>query len=164
MKSKVTRKIHTFPFQQSHCTIADTNAIAESFTKFILAKKHFVPILLSGVIGAGKSVFARFCLQTLGLLNEQQSFTSPSFSIINEYVVQDDKRAMYPLPIYHIDLYRITTKQEVDNLGVFDLIQSCISFIEWPERIDYGFPRPFYICRIEIDTEHMRNILISYCE
>jgi tRNA threonylcarbamoyladenosine biosynthesis protein TsaE len=80
-----------------------------------------------GAMGAGKTTFIHALAQHLGV---HDAVSSPTFSIINEYLTDSGDH------IYHADLYRINDSQEAEDIGLDELLQSgAVFFIEWPERI-----------------------------
>ena len=79
-------------------------------------------VLLYGELGAGKTAFAKGVAQSKGA----HCATSPTFSIINEYVGDTD--------IYHMDLYRIEKFPELFETGFEEYLNSDgIVLIEWPD-------------------------------
>jgi N-acetylmuramate 1-kinase len=84
-------------------------------------------ILLSGDLGSGKSTFARAFIRALA--NDDRGFDipSPTFSIIQSY-------EQLRTPVAHIDLYRLQSSAEVDELGLGELLDGHILLVEWPER------------------------------
>ena len=54
---------------------------------------------------------------------------SPTFNIVYEYEINN-------ILIKHFDLYRLRSKDELNNLGIFDNTEDIITIIEWPELID----------------------------
>ena len=81
-------------------------------------------VLLSGPLGAGKTVFAQGVAAGLGV---SEAVTSPTYTIVNEYHGR--------VALYHIDLYRIGSPREFELLGLDDLLYGDgVSLIEWPER------------------------------
>ena len=81
-------------------------------------------VLLSGNLGAGKTVFAQGVAAGLGI---DEPVTSPTFTLIHEYQGR--------LPLYHVDLYRIAGEIEAGDLGLEDyLYGEGVTLIEWPER------------------------------
>jgi tRNA threonylcarbamoyladenosine biosynthesis protein TsaE len=83
-------------------------------------------VALHGELGAGKTCLVRGLAQGLGL--EEGQVASPSFSLINEYVG--------PIPIFHIDCYRLQSNEEIEELGLEEYMDGPgITVIEWAERI-----------------------------
>jgi len=101
---------------------------------FLLAKKLARDfkgkevILLTGDLGAGKTVFAKGIASGLGLKDTHQ-VCSPSFTVINIY------QAKYS--IYHIDLYRLEKNTEILDLGWEDYLGKGIIVVEWAEKIKF---------------------------
>ncbi len=82
-------------------------------------------VLLHGTMGAGKTTLVSQLAKALGVT---QSTSSPTFSIVNEYLYPKGK-------IFHFDLYRIANEAELQAIGFDDYIFSGeICFIEWPEN------------------------------
>lgn len=95
------------------------NVVEELFPKI----KHPV-LLLKGNLGAGKTTFTQHLLKKMGVAEQ---VSSPTYSIVNEYGTANGK-------IYHFDLYRMNSEEEVFDMGMEEYLDSgsfCI--IEWPE-------------------------------
>ena len=84
-------------------------------------------ITLSGPLGVGKTALARGLIQALG---HECDVPSPSFSIVQPYEHLDP-------PIWHVDLYRIDDRREIDELGL-DAAADAVLLIEWPKRAGEG--------------------------
>lgn len=85
-------------------------------------------ILISGEVGAGKTSLIK---EILKIYEVNDNVNSPTFSIINEYLTEDEKI------IYHIDLYRIKNIDELHSIGFFEYIESNnLCFIEWGDVIE----------------------------
>ena len=81
-----------------------------------------------GEMGAGKTTLIAALCRYRGV---RTSISSPTFSIINEYVTEEQT----PVRIFHMDLYRLRDEQETESAGVSDLLDSGdYCFVEWPER------------------------------
>ncbi len=85
-------------------------------------------VLLSGALGAGKSVIARAVIRRLCGVADME-VPSPTFTLIQSYETPDG------VPIWHSDLYRIDDPEEVYELGFDEVQDSGITLIEWPERL-----------------------------
>ena len=88
-------------------------------------------VTLSGPLGAGKTTLARAVLRTLG---EPGDVPSPSFALVQPY----DTLA---LPVWHADLYRIETADELDELGLDEILRDGALMVEWPERAPGAWPQ-----------------------
>ena len=85
-------------------------------------------ILISGEVGAGKTSLIK---EILKIYKVNDNVNSPTFSIINKYLTEDEKI------IYHIDLYRIKNIDELHSIGFFEYIESNnLCFIEWGDVIE----------------------------
>jgi tRNA threonylcarbamoyladenosine biosynthesis protein TsaE len=107
--------------------ISDWKEAGKKLLEYAGNKKVFV---FSGEIGAGKTTFIQALCQLLGV---QESVTSPTFSLVNEYIGGEPSQAE---PVYHLDLYRLKNMGEALDIGIEELLYSGrFCFIEWPELI-----------------------------
>lgn len=88
-------------------------------------------LLLEGPVGAGKTHFARSAIKSL--LLDDEDVPSPTFTLVQTY----DSTAG---PIWHADLYRLTSDFEVEELGLMDAMEDAICLIEWPDRLGSLMP------------------------
>ncbi len=82
-------------------------------------------IALSGELGAGKTTLARGILRGLGFMGD---VASPTFPIVQPYDQLEP-------PLWHVDLYRIESPAELDQLALDEAKQEAALVIEWPERL-----------------------------
>ena len=93
-------------------------------------KKHISQnvVLICGEMGVGKTTLIKELLSINGVVD---NVSSPTFSIINEYLLDNNET------VYHMDLYRINDINELENIGFFEYLESgrtCL--IEWGEMIE----------------------------
>ena len=85
-------------------------------------------VLISGEMGVGKTTLIKELLLSMKVV---ENVSSPTFSIINEYITGQNKI------VYHMDLYRIKNISEIEGIGLFEYLESgnlCI--IEWGDIIE----------------------------
>jgi tRNA threonylcarbamoyladenosine biosynthesis protein TsaE len=85
-------------------------------------------VLISGEMGVGKTTLIKEILISMKVI---ENVSSPTFSIINEYITGQNKI------VYHMDLYRIKNINEIEGIGLFEYLESgnlCI--IEWGDMIE----------------------------
>ena len=98
-------------------------------------------VFLEGDLGAGKTTFARGVLRGLGYTGHVKS---PTYTLVEPYELPDRK-------VYHLDLYRIVDPQELDYIGLSELLnERAIKLIEWPERAGSRLLRPDALVRIAV--------------
>jgi tRNA threonylcarbamoyladenosine biosynthesis protein TsaE len=112
-------------------------------------------LLLSGELGAGKTLFVKGLAEALGIPDEE--VTSPSFTLVNHYLGR--------LKLYHIDLYRLNEGAQAAHAVDLDELlmdESAVIIIEWAERMGpYPLPEPVWRIRITGDGDEPRAIHIS---
>ncbi len=85
-------------------------------------------IALIGELGCGKTLFTRGVCEGVGVL--ERYVNSPTFAFVNEYSGK--------LPVFHMDLYRLNTTDELFELGILDYlrrVEAGIMIVEWAEKI-----------------------------
>lgn len=109
-----------------------------------------------GDLGSGKTEFIKgICAR----LKVEDLVSSPTFTIVNQYTgVNDNDREVL---IYHIDLYRIESEKELDDIGLCEILadSTAIKLIEWSEH-EYGtLPNQRYEVRFaQLEEEDCRRI------
>ena len=99
---------------------------------------------LSGDLGVGKTVFTRGFAK--GLEVEDEYITSPTFTIINEYEGR--------LNLYHFDVYRIGSIEEMDDTGYEDyFFGNGVCLVEWAELVEEIIPEDAVWIKVEKDLE-----------
>ena len=95
-------------------------------------------IAFQGQMGAGKTTFIKAVCISLGV---KETISSPTFSIVNEYLSASGRK------IYHFDFYRINDINEAYDMGYEEYLYSdALCLIEWPEKIESILPlNVFYV-------------------
>ncbi|MCJ8345724.1 tRNA (adenosine(37)-N6)-threonylcarbamoyltransferase complex ATPase subunit type 1 TsaE, partial [bacterium] len=130
-------------------TVQDLINFGESFAKDHLDTGD--KILVTGVMGSGKTTLAQGISQGLGL---QVNITSPTFSKLNIYQGQTS--------FYHFDLYNLESEEELEDLGIYDFMESenGVSYIEWWDKFPDFFKAPYHSIEIKINDQG-RQILFD---
>lgn len=112
-------------------------------------------VALHGPLGAGKTTLAKGIARSL---NIEEALTSPSFTLIAEY---EGSREGNPVTLYHIDLYRISHPQEIEDLGMEEILNGeGICVIEWAEKASEFLPESTVRVEIVIEDKGRRQIKI----
>jgi len=111
-------------------------------------------ILLRGDLGAGKTTFVKHFMSYLG--GEIADVDSPTFSIVNTYDSTNK-------PIHHFDLYRLSSAEEIEEIGFMEYIDSGnLCFIEWPQKIaEFLPPNQVVNLDITVSLEQCRDFVFS---
>jgi tRNA threonylcarbamoyladenosine biosynthesis protein TsaE len=115
--------------------LADPAATAALAAEFAASLEPGDVVALSGDLGAGKTEFARSLIRARGRAAgvDIGHVPSPTFTLVQVYDLPDGT-------IYHFDLYRLASADEVWELGIEDAFAEGVSLIEWAERIDDFLP------------------------
>ncbi len=99
-------------------------------------------IAMFGGLGMGKTAFTRGLARGLGV---NDGVSSPTFALVNEYSGK--------FKVYHFDMYRVQSWDDLYSTGFFDYIDNGVLVIEWSENIEGALPEN--ALRITIDRgEH----------
>ncbi len=108
-------------------------------------------VLLSGELGAGKTVFVQGIARGLGF---EGSVSSKSFVLLGEYAGR--------VKLYHADLYRLESAEEVAELALDELSADGVLVVEWPERAGEDvLPKEHVRVEFEVIGEEERTVRIS---
>lgn len=138
----------------------DTEELAKALSKISKAKDVWA---LFGTLGVGKSVFSRSFIKNLTAVDD---VPSPTFTLVQVYETSG-------FDVYHYDLYRLKSPEEIWELNIEEAFMNAVSLIEWPEKMGGYLPRNCFKVnitslsadkrRIEIEakTEDMQNRLLQ---
>lgn len=79
-------------------------------------------IALFGQMGAGKTAFVRGFVRTL---SEETRVSSPTYTVMN----------CYSPSLYHLDLYRIASEEDLESIGFYDIPRDATVLCEWAEHL-----------------------------
>ena len=132
-------------------SLKDTQKFAEEFLKRLgtFAKSDLVTqsttsqklkacvVLLQGDLGSGKTTFTQALARALGI---KENLTSPTFVLMKSYKISKETTQRLNLSVknlVHIDAYRLTSGQDLKNLGWDELVANPDNLIvvEWPEQV-----------------------------
>ena len=129
--------------------IFNKNQIKDA-VNFILVNKRFSIIRIDGEIGSGKTTLIKSLCESLGVL---QNVSSPTFSIVNEYLINDKSK------IFHFDFFRIKSPLEALDIGLEDYLESnhlCV--LEWGQIVNKYLPKEYDLFSIKKINENTRKL------
>jgi len=104
---------------------SSTEALGQALAQALPDAAGGAVMYLQGELGAGKTTCVRSLLRTLGV---EGLVRSPTYTLVETYDLPS-------LVCVHVDLYRLQSLTEVDELGLRDLVgPGCLLLVEWPER------------------------------
>ena len=104
--------------------LPDLDATRQLAQRLSLLVRRGDVLALEGDLGTGKTAFARSLLQALGVMGD---IPSPTFTLLQTYETDRGN-------VYHLDLYRLQSSRELDELGWDEARADGIVIVEWPER------------------------------
>ena len=126
--------------------ISELNEISQSIINRIGDKDI---ICFYGEMGVGKTTFIKEICKKLGV---EDVVSSPTFSIINEYLTENNES------VYHFDFYRIEKEEEAFDIGYEEYFyQGNLCLIEWPEKISSIIPEN--IIKVQITRSDEQRII-----
>ena len=142
--------------RSSKIDISKESSTAKFARKFSKVLKVGDVVLLHGEIGAGKTTFIRYLINSLEKKNKVKlgEITSPTFSILNEYEIKN-------ITIRHYDLFRIKNSNEIENIGIYENIHDFITFIEWPDKIQKKIKKKYNLYFKYNSKLNMRSLEVN---
>ena len=136
--------------------IIELNSLAITDTVSREMATHLFPgaiLLLWGSMGAGKTTFIKSLCAGLGV--NPEIVISPTYTLVNIYPAH--------WSIFHVDLYRLTAPEQLDDFDREDLIaEEGLTLVEWPEYIlNYLTNEPFLNMHFETVSENQRRLFLE---
>ncbi len=129
--------------------VEDTERIGAELSRRLSAGSV---VAFTGDLGAGKTAFVRGMASGLGI---QERVTSPTFTIVNEYI--DGEK-----PLFHFDLYRLYDSDELFDIGWEDyLSRGGVCAVEWSERAADFMDECIRVDIVRGETDDQRIITIE---
>ena len=132
------------PYKQQTHSVEQTEALGEQLARVLLDDATLPRyIALRGDLGVGKTAFVRGFTKAIapGAL-----VRSPTFALVNEY--RPIPRGKLP-PVFHFDMYRITSDDDLYSIGYDDYLDAGICLCEWCENIPDSLPPERVVVKIE---------------
>jgi tRNA threonylcarbamoyladenosine biosynthesis protein TsaE len=110
-------------------------------------------VALTGELGSGKTHFIKGLAAGIGV-ERPDYITSPSFTLIHEYIGR--------IPFYHIDLFRLATEEEAEELGIEEYLgRKGVAAVEWADRIPTLLPKELLWINLRYLGPSIRSIQIA---
>ncbi|HRG49329.1 MAG TPA: tRNA (adenosine(37)-N6)-threonylcarbamoyltransferase complex ATPase subunit type 1 TsaE [Leptospiraceae bacterium] len=121
--------------------------------EILTARKIEYPvILLTGEMGAGKTTFTSHLVRSF---DKSLNPNSPTFNLMNEYKTSQ-------FSIFHFDLYRLKSSEEVDNLGFEEIWgKQGLSIVEWWQIATDYFDKSAIEVKLEVVDEQRRRFTVK---
>jgi len=112
-------------------------------------------VVLSGELGAGKTVFVKGLAKGMGI--REENATSPTFNMVHEYHGMRE--------LYHFDLYRLKETTELVEIGWDDYLErKGVAVAEWGEKAEELLPDKYYLVEFHSLNDNEREISVSLIE
>jgi tRNA threonylcarbamoyladenosine biosynthesis protein TsaE len=116
-------------------------------------------ITLEGPLGAGKTTLVKGLARALAI---EEQITSPTFTLVSQY---QGWRQGHPVDLFHVDLYRLAQEQELEDLGLEELMAGeGITVIEWGEKAAAILPGDAVRVRIDLLPDGGRRLRVEGLE
>lgn len=108
-------------------------------------------VLLAGGLGSGKTLFTGGLAAGLGV---EEQVVSPSFVLVRQY------HSGF-MPVIHVDVYRLGTLNEFDDLDVFEMAREGVLVIEWGDAVEPALPEDHLRIDFEVEDGQTRILRLA---
>ena len=130
-----------FPITVTTARVNETEDFGARLARLLLADPSLPRyIALAGDLGVGKTAFVR---GFASVVSPGAAVRSPTFALVNEY------RVPKMPPVFHFDMYRITSEDDLYSIGYDDYLERGFCLVEWSENIPYALPEEFLRVTLE---------------
>lgn len=112
-------------------------------------------LCLYGDLGSGKTTFVQGFARGLGITDR---LLSPTFLIVRRHNLPSEQGFLY-----HLDLYRIESSRELEEIGLYDMVtdQSSYVLIEWAEKLGNSLPKERVDLHFEVIEDNVHKITVK---
>jgi tRNA threonylcarbamoyladenosine biosynthesis protein TsaE len=136
--------------------------LADAYADWLLAtpqaKLAALSVSLNGDLGAGKSTFARALVQRF---LPKQKVKSPTFTLVETYPIEvaASQGESVSSQIVHFDCYRLADPEELEFLGIRDLLRApSLALVEWPQKGEGVLPPPDLVCQLALANSNQPEV------
>lgn len=117
-------------------------------------------LALYGELGSGKTTFTQGLAKGLGITGR---IISPTFIIMRTYEIKNTSHHAALRNFFHVDLYRIENKHDIEGLGLMELLgkKENIVVIEWPEKLGTLLPKNAIQLHFSYENDERRKLVIK---
>lgn len=124
----------------------ETERFGETIGKRLSGKEV---LALRGGMGMGKTALVRGIARGIGSPAE---VSSPTFALVHEYMGGK-------FPLYHFDMYRVSSWDDLYSTGFFDYLETGVLVIEWSENIEEALPPQTIFIALEIGEQETDRVI-----
>ena len=155
MKQPFDMTVRELPLAVTTVSSEETEALGAALGRALEADASLPRyIAMYGDLGVGKTAFVRGLCSVLA---PGRTVKSPTFALVHEH------RVSGKTPVFHFDLYRIESEDDLYSIGYDDYLDRGICVCEWSEKIPYALPSDRVAVLIEKDADGVdtRHVTIS---
>ena len=141
-----------FPVSVTTLSADETRALGAELARLYQSDATLPPfVALYGDLGVGKTAFVSGFAEVLA---PGRAVRSPTFALVNEYRVAGYR------PLFHFDMYRITSEDDLYSIGYDDYLDAGICLCEWCENIPESIPdEHIEVCIRKVDGDEGKRLI-----
>ena len=131
-------------------SLEETHTLGKALATFLSGEKAPSLCLFKGEFGAGKTTLIKSIISHMGD-TPSEAIASPTFQYVALYPTRRGKM------VAHFDLWRLESSEQFEHLGLFDILSSSLSLIEWPEKLQELSQKEALVVELESTSEQKRR-------